>query len=134
MSTLTVRDSFYQALTDFVATVRPDVAFHKTISESVAPTAALWITASFTPFDVEPLFCDREVLRGTTDVNVYGNGGAGDHDVVQLADQVAAYFNANTILQNNVSVARVGQPIESTAGDGVAWYGVIVAVDYIAST
>lgn len=127
-----IRAAFRESIGDWLAINRPTVPFYDSISLVVDPAPPLWVTASFFPTDDESLFCDAQILRGTVQVNVYGEGGESDDDVIALADELRVFFNEPPVLDNDVSITRVAQPTEATSGDGVAWYGVTVAVDYLA--
>jgi len=132
MTTGIIRDTLREAISDYVFVNRPDAAFYDSISERVDPAPPLWVTASFFPTDSESMLCGQQLHQGTCEINVYGEGGISDADVIALADELGAYFNEPPQLSNGVSITRVAQPAEATSGDGVAWYGVVVAVDYLA--
>lgn len=130
MSAGIVREAFRTSLQAFFAGVVPPCPFIESITVEVVPEFPLWATASFFPVLSEATTCG-DVETGTCQISVFGQGGVGDGPVIEIADQVRAFFNANPLLDNAVSVARVSAPTEATSGDGVSWYGVTVAVDYL---
>lgn len=130
MSSGAVRAAFRANLTAFCAAQVPPVPFVETIDVLAEPTDALFITASFFVVNRENNTCGLGIETGVCEVSVLADGGLGDADVIALADAVELHFGTNPNF-DGVSVIATQPPTEATAGDGVRFYGVTVAIDYL---
>jgi hypothetical protein len=128
MSSGVVRSSFRAALTGQF----PTLPVFETLAVRVDNTALpeLWAATDFVPISDLPISigapaCRREL--GTFRTYVVGRTGAGEFNVIWMADQIAAYFRNWRDAAKQIRVQSVIPPAPSEFSDG-RW--LLLAIDF----